>query len=148
MPSNATPLPVKWYFASFVGALVLAFILMTVLEIRATDPPRRKHEIQANDENDPKQDARSTSRVVPAPVSNLVQHTSTSSKTALEQSRPKSPPSDLKVPPETRTSPPPPPPLWSLIVSPALIAIAAVIVALGAFAALLRTVQMKRRGHA
>jgi len=39
MRSKPAPIPLKWYVASFMGALVLALALMTVFELRAQDEP-------------------------------------------------------------------------------------------------------------
>jgi len=129
MQPKTTPLPVKWYLASFVGALALALILMGLFVVLTANEPLRGSNVKGDEVS---QD-----------------HVASVSAPDVTQ-----PPAPKPIPPPTRVAPPDTPApvevrpnapsLWSLLVPNEVIAGALAIVGAAILVLIRKTVAMRK----
>ena len=118
MQPKTTPLPVKWYLASFVGALALALILMGLFVVLTANEPLRGSNVKGDE----------------------VSQDHVASVSAPDVTQPPAPP-DTPAPVEVR---PNAPSLWSLLVPNEVIAGALAIVGAATLVLIRKTVAMRK----
>jgi hypothetical protein len=138
MRTNTPHLPVRWYLASLVGALLLACLLVGVFEIIARDDVIVPDNV-AGSEGLPAR---------PSATEGSVSSISSVAPVTLPVVKPAEPPPSRSEEPAPELKPKRLRSLWSMVAPPAVQAGAGVIALLATLAAVLQQLLLRRRGPA